>query len=346
MKKIIYSFVFMFSLSAAAQDQEYNYNFDMSMFTLRDIEVPKDLEGIVKSVKVNTKKKKSAYSSESKFDEKGRVIERTYQGKHPSQTKAAYNENGSTKFYSYTRDNKLQHEKINTFDKENRLIESIMKDKKGQISQKNTWTFAEGNCPVSSQRFVKNGEKLKRSWEYSYYSACDKSKTVLKNAKGKVIKTWSYDCKKEGEQLIKKKDETQVCRWDESDGKFLTKVEQGFDEKGRIRKTVSKYNLLDTTIVEYARYDKNDRLLSKSTYLGSYKKQTSYESFNKKGKRKFGQFFEYKGETKVKEVYYTNQRISRTTNYEINEKGLITRKESLDKKGKITSTSIYEYVMQ
>lgn len=343
MKKIIYSFLFLYSLSAAAQDQEYNFNFDMSLFTLRDIELPIGMESAVKAVKMTTKREKSVYSSESKLDEKGRVIERTSQGKHSSQIKAAYTENGSTKFYSVTRDNKLQHEKTNTFDSENRLIESVMKNKKGQISQKNTWTFAVGKCPISSQRFVKKGKKLTRTWEYSYYSACDKSKTVLKNAKGKVLKTWTYDCKKEGEQLIKKKDETQICRWDESDGKFLTKVEQGFDEKGRIRKTVSKYNLIDTTIVEHTRYDKNDRLLSKSTYLGSYKKQTSYESFNKKGKRQFGQFFEYKGETKVKEVYYTKQKISRTTNYEINEKGLITRKESLDKKGKITSTSTYEY---
>jgi hypothetical protein len=164
MKKVIYSFVFLYSLSVAAQDQEYNDNFDLSMYTLRVLEVPKDMEGIVQSVKVNTKRKKSAYSSESKFDEKGRVIELTYQGKHPSQTKAAYNDNGSTKFYSFTRDNKLQYEKINTFDNENRLVESIIKDKKGQISQRNTWTFVDEKCPISSQRFVKNGEKLKRSW--------------------------------------------------------------------------------------------------------------------------------------------------------------------------------------
>jgi hypothetical protein len=146
--------------------------------------------------------------------------------------------------------------------------------------------------------------------------------------------------------LIKKKDETQICLWDENDGKYLIKVVQDFDEKGHVRKTVSKYNIADTTIVEYARYDKNDRLLSKSTYLGSYKKQISYESFNKKGTRKYGQFFEYKGETKVKEVYYTKQKIRRITSCETNEKGLVTRKESRDNRGKITSTSMYEYVMQ
>lgn len=343
MKNITLAIFVFFGLSSFAQNFEYNFNFDMVLYTLNEFSVPENLEGSVQTMTVNTKNKKSEYKSENKFNAQGKVIERKISGKHTSLFKADYTEDGKTKFYSQTRDGKAQYEKLNIYDDQGRLIESIEKNSKGAISQRNIWVFkGDQKCPESSARFVKGGKKLKRSWQYNYFSACDKSKTELKNAKGKTIRTWTYDCKKEGEILLKKKDETQVCRWDESDGKFLVKIDQNFDEKGRIRKTVSKYNIADTSIVEVKRYDGSDQLIYKWVYLGSYDKMVSSENF-KNGKVIYGHYNEYLGQNKVKSEYIIKGKRKSLKTYEYNDKGLLVKLVSLGKKGRTLSVSVYEY---
>ena len=119
---------------------------------------------------------------------------------------------------------------------------------------------------------------------------------------------------------MKKKDETQICKWEESTDNFLIKVYQRFDEKGKIRKYVQKYTLKDTSLIETKLYDENDVLLSASNYEPRNRRMTEYTLY-KKGEETYKYTYqydeqnliysskEYKGEFRSKSVFEYNEHL-------------------------------------
>lgn len=165
----------------------------------------------------------------------------------------------------------------------------------GKVKYKTEWDYTDRDCLEETRRY-KSGDKLNAKTTYEYHSPCDLSKVKLFNGKGKLKKTWTYDCKQEGEELVQKKNVDQVCRWEESDGEYLLKVYQTFDEKGKLRKHVSKYTLKDTLIVESKTFNQDGIITWHATYDKSYKKPLESKRFSEKGKLRWSTKNEYQGD--------------------------------------------------
>lgn len=347
--RILLTLLFLFFLLHATSQNSANFYFDMDTRLLNYIPLSEDMKGVVKEVRIKQtfSKEKNNSSIQKQYDENGLVTfyeSNDRNGQLKVKSEANYNSKGNlVQFKSYSTKG-IQKERLNTYDSELRLIETVLKNKNGKITYRSTWSYGEGNCATQSSSFKAGGKKVKRIWNFEYYKECDRKKTTLSNAKGKVLNTWTYDCKEEGQQLTKKKDENQVCKWEESDGKYLTRVYQNFDEKGRIRKTVQKFNLSDTSIVESTLYNSRDQMIYKWTYDGSFDRQTSYTAY-KNGKIEYQRLTEYvdgriqsdKGSRKGKKIYEVL--------YTYNEKNWLVKIENLDKKGKLYKTEEYEYVL-
>ena len=151
--------------------------------------------------------------------------------------------------------------------------------KKEKLKKIRTYEYNISDC-VESSKYLKGSGKLKNSWLYEYYSECDKKKTTLLKANGKVVKEWTYACKKEGEQLTKKDDVTQICQWEETDDKHLIMIHQSFDEKGKVVKVVNKYRAADTAIFSVKVYNGEDQLKTESTFNYDYSSPLTYKFFN------------------------------------------------------------------
>jgi len=183
-------------------------------------------------------------------------------------------------------------------------------------------------------------DKLSQRWVYEYYSKGKRSKTTLYNKKGEVKGVWSYDCKDEGEELIKKKNETQICKWDESTKDHLIKVSQEFNEKGEIRKSVQKYTL-DTLILEYAMYNENGTLLSKNTYDKNVKKPLSIIRY-KKGKIISESNSKYEDDKLIYfEHFFKNKQFS-TLTYKFEDGKLVLLEKTLKSKNAGATSFKYE----
>ncbi len=348
--KLIISLLFFFAAFFANSQNSFNMIYDWDLQFINEQPLSDDMKGVVSEVRVKKtySKDKRNKSIQKHYDDNGLVT--VYEvndrdGAMKWKNEVQYNAKGNVSLYKSYSPKGLRVEKINTYDDQLRLTETLSKGKKGQITQRNTWTYGSGKCPLSSNRYKKGGQKINRSWAFSFYKDCDPSKTVLSNGKGKVLKTWTYDCKKEGEQLVKKKDETQVCKYDESDGKYLTRVYQNFDEKGRIQKTVQKYTIEDTLIVESISYDGADKLKWKITYDKSFDRQISFVTYNKKGEETFRRESLYI-DKKIQSTASLNKgKKSSETFYSYNDKNWLTKIENFDKKDRKTSSSEFEYVL-
>jgi len=71
--------------------------------------------------------------------------------------------------------------------------------------------------------------------------------------------------------LVKVKNETQQCKWEEMENGMLVEVTRTTSSKGKIRKTVKKYKA-DTKIVEMVDY-KDNVIIRRATYDKSYFKR-------------------------------------------------------------------------
>ena len=220
--------------------------------------------------------------------------------------------------------------KYNSFGRE---IEKTKTNKKGVLVYRHTWEYNPDSTLATHIRYNSDGKIVSR-WEYEYYSKREMKRSTLYNRRGKVKKIWSYECKSEGEILEKRKNETQVCRWDESSKDFLIKVYQSFDEKGRIRKYVTKYNAADTSIVSRKTYNGNDRLQWETTYDGSYNKCLSSIGYDKKGREKFKYLYTYAGDQTLTSTGFRKGKQTWRHEYTY-ENELLTEYKSKNKDGKI-----------
>ena len=76
---------------------------------------------------------------------------------------------------------------------------------------------------------------------------------------------------------MKIKNETQQCKWEEIENGMLVKVTRTTSPKGKISKTVRKYDT-DTNIVELVEYT-DDVIIRRGTYDKSFYKTLTWESY-------------------------------------------------------------------
>lgn len=332
MKSTLTLFLSILSLFAFAQ-MEHLFSYDMNDYYANNIPLfyapAKDISQInftVVAKNGKVKKYQKDYTSGNKLkalykikdDEKQAIAIYKFDENY-SITSSEYYANGKLKStITYQRDEKLN---------------PILQEKKkanGNPVFKNTWTYNEDGCLAENERFRKG--KLADKFVNEYYSPCEKSKMTKYNRKGKVKQIWTYDCKKEGEILQKKKDVTQVCKWEESDANFLIKIYQTYDEKGRLRKNIRKYTKADTLLVEYKQLDENNVL----TYHATYNKDNSEPIrilWYKYGKIRTEINFSYQGDLKTSYSYKVRGKLKEAAEYVYNENNLLVKFSSLDKKG-------------
>ena len=103
----------------------------------------------------------------------------------------------------------------------------------------------------TSIAYKKGGIDQKNKWIYAYDEEGKRTLTTLYNAKNKLKYTWDYRCKTEGD-LIEKK-QANFCKWQESDDGMLIEVTRKTSLKGKIQKTIKKYDA-DTNLVVQETY--------------------------------------------------------------------------------------------
>lgn len=191
-----------------------------------------------------------------------------------------YNSDGKETHFVMHDNKKLARDVKTEYNAEGKPVLQEWKNHAGKVKAKNTWTYNEANQMLASKRFGKSG-KLQKEWKYLYNADGEKERSQLYSGKGKLKHEWSFDCKQEGEKLEKKAEETQVCTWTESEDNYLVRVNQSFDERGKITRTVSKFTMQDTLPVSFTAYNKNDEPYLKMTYDLDYHKPLVRESYFK-----------------------------------------------------------------
>jgi len=285
-------------MSQSEYNNQYHYKtydrFSISKKTLKN-------KGINKITTQNYKGEKLVGKSIKNFDKNGNLLEVKYQDKKgvtKSSKKYTYNDSNIVTSIKNYKKGKLKKSYYYEFDNNHLLATYYQKgDKEKRIT--NDWKYNSDKCMVETHHYKKNG-KIKFTWKYDYYDKCKLSKSVLYNSKNKVVQTWTYECKNEGEILKKKKKEIQICKWDTITNDYLVKVTQYFNEKGKIRKTVSKYTT-DSLIIERRFYDQGDHLFYHVTYDKKQSRPLKQITYSHKGKELFAWNYKYEN---GKQVYY------------------------------------------
>ena len=221
----------------------------------------------------------------------------------------------------------------------------IMKNKKGKVDDKRTWTYNDNGNILSSKYFKNGSDKVIYEWNYEWYDKNQKSKSILKNGKGKILQIWTYDCKQEGEQLEKKRDVKQVCKWDEVDEKYLTEVSETFDERGRTTRYVSKFNISDTSIAQTIQYDHKNRVKRLSEFHGDYDKPTLYIVYHK-GKEKYKNIYTYNEQgQEIEYVSYWKGKMTRKSVSTYDENNMLVNMKKYSKKDQLERDVNLKYVL-
>ncbi len=183
-------------------------------------------------------------------------------------------------------------------------------DAKGIVLAKNENTFTakdyvtiflnssnhtyKGKKLTSSISYKKGGEKQKNKWMYEYNDEGERTVTTFYNAQNKLKYTWDYGCKTEGDLVVKK--QANYCKWQESEDGMLIEVTRKTSPKGKIQKTIKKYDA-DTNLVAQETY-LDDVISQKVSYDKVFSKPLQWENF-KKGKLKRKYSYKYAANGKV-----------------------------------------------
>lgn len=305
MRELVICVLICFTSFVSAQS-EYNYLRDYYHYSNNLIGMIPGQKGQTVEVQTTVAKNGHTYSYLKSYDDFANLIksEKTEKGKTTLLQSNTFNEEGAVlerKIYSKGKPWQVYQFKRDTANR----VTSFKKIRKGKLKTYNVYSYNTPNkwCYLQSISYKKDGISIDKQWDYEYYdNACDKKKSVLKNGKGKVLKTWTYDCKEEGEVITKKKDVKQVCKWEETDGNFLKKVYQSFDEKGRTYTNVQLYRLVDTVIVSsIVTYEDSSRY--EVIYNPDIKKVINSRSISRKGKVTHEYTYAYKDEKLLNSAY-------------------------------------------
>lgn len=338
------------TISNSIAQQEYNNYFDMQTYWLRIDPIYNQPNNTIEKIKVNYKRpnKEKGSTNIATYNNLGKLVELSSLNKKGIEIpgiQKTYDKNGNE--MSVTRFKKGKIKISTTFQRmeDGQMLSYETINKTGKIIRKGTWTYNENKCLIESSLYKKGGKKIKNRWVYEYYDKCKRSKTTLYKGNGKIINSWSYDCKAEGEKLTAKKNETQVCHWEQSSVDFLTYVYQTFDEKGKIVKYVTKYTAIDTLPVEHYQYDKNDELRSKDTYDKSFKKPL-HRYYYKKGKLFIESKYTYMDSLQTSYEWIKKGVVQSKYEFSYNEKNLLSTQKWYGKKGKLNSIVTLTYTLK
>ena len=344
MKHLPFTILF-FSFSTLIAQSEYNYSsnyFNSTVeYMVQNIPGVKNQTILVQSKNARNGK---VYEYKKSFNDFALMTELVSikKGEEVLAEKAEYNSNGKIINRKSYKNGKIHSEYNIVRDQEDRevMYESF---KRGKLKTKSDWSYKPNQkCLDYSQLFKKDGITIKRKWTYEYYDECEKKQSILINSKGKVLKKWTYDCKKEGEELTKKKDVSQICKWEETDDAFLLKVQQTFDEKGRVRKVVSTYRSVDTALVFYKYYNSDNELTYETEFDPNTKKTMYYKSY-KKGEIKYQGNYTYEGEKQTGYAWYKNGEKQYSTEYEYNDSMQLIAITSYRDENKVTHMTTISY---
>lgn len=201
-------------------------------------------------------------------------------GKLKYKTKNTFDGDYNTVYEKYNGKEDLLYKRVTTYtDKEYKIITHKNSKVPFLIRKKTKGTVT----------YKKGGIKQLNRWEYEYDGDGERTKSTLFDKNNEVKHVWDFSCKTEGE-LVKVKNETQQCKWEEIENGMLVKVTRTTSPKGKVGKTVQKYDV-DTNIVESIEYI-NDVLVWKHTYDKSFFKPLTFESYHK-GKLSYKKEFMY-----------------------------------------------------
>jgi len=349
-RQIIFLAAVFISFFSTAQKNEYAYiknswwYTDMSYYSQKERDKIADAK--ISEYKMTRKTKKTEYVlSKMDYDKKGNCTSLIY-----------YKKNGkpiNQYLYEYSSDNKIINEKVLkmqkkeikkstfTYDVIGNCLEKTF-SKKGKIKGKTVSKF--DSTRVLESYYYKNGSNdYKRKWLYSYYPDKSKKSSVIYNAKGKVLYTWNYECKPEGELKSKHKDTTEVCKLEETDvnGNKTITVRK-FNEKGKAYKEVRTFNKEDKLIL-YCRYADTGLPTNKCTYnavTGNMEELIYYH----KGKETFKSVNTYDGKNNITNTKYFHKGKQNTNvDYQYNPQSFVTITTYYNKKNELTETFKYEY---
>lgn len=251
-KNIILIVILSLSIVSTAQKKEYmtlRHKYMWGYFGLwggsddYNKKIPKaGISGYVETIK---KDDKEYVSAKSNCDNGGNTLSYVYFRKNGNPVaQYAYSYNADTNIISQTYKRKKDQEtkKINlSYDEfKNTTCEEYYK--KSTLKAKTIFKY--DSAKIFECFSYKNSKPgFHRKWIYSYYPDKSRKSSTLYNAKGKIIHTWNYECKPEGELQSKHKDTTDVCKkvkTDSSGNKIIT--ERKFDEKGKVIRVVYAYD--------------------------------------------------------------------------------------------------------
>lgn len=226
---------------------------------------------------------------------------------------------------------------ITDYDDKGRMTKWVKTKGNRKIVACNTWKWNEKGFMTESVSYRRDTTKIKHKWVYDYTDD-KRSMSTLYNGKGKVVKIWSYQCNQEGEKLEKKENVTQICKWNKTDDKYLIKTWRSFDEKGKIKKDVYKYNSTDSSIVEHRIYNEKDTLVFLATYDNSWEKPLTVASYDKKGKKSYEQTTTYQNNKKVSYSFALSRKKGMkkvmSINYVYDNQGMLAEERFIDSEGK------------
>lgn len=345
MKKTFTLSLLVLLISARAQERRY-FVYDWRADILQYDPVKHDVPQGVKEVKYAViRGKKDTVFTVRQYNEQGKMT-KLYPLNDPKNKRTTaeivYDKNREVSQVKFLRKNQTRWEyRYTRTDKGKPLSQEKIKGRK--LMYKYEWSYnADGNV-AETKNYGKKGKYRGKSVT-EYYDQHNKSKTTLYTAKGKVKKVWTYECKEEGELQTNRKNEIRVCLRKDIANNILTEVYQSFDSKGQAVKNIYKYHLPDSSIMEYTRYDKNDQMVQKYVYAGSFEKTLEFTIF-KKGKNLWGRKYEYENGLMMSDTYLEKGKAMGKGVYTYNEKGFMTGTHWINKKGKVSSAVLIEYVM-
>ncbi len=338
----------MVSLSSHAQSA-YNQLFNQDVYYSQFIPVEvKPIDGIEKismtikdqqsktTVYVKTYDQKLRILTNEKSNKKG-VLVPLYKYSYSDTSKNAAEIN------VYKKSGELKYSIIYTRTKTGKLKEYKKIGSNNEILEKSTWQYDEKDRLLQSIKYEKGGVDVKNTWTYEYEPDGVKIiKVTLADANNKISHVWTYDCDEEGTELVKEKDHTQICNWKKVDSTYYITVYQTFDEKGKIRKYVSKFAVADSSIMESITYDENDIMLYRTTYDGDFSKYLCYETF-KKGKMKHKSVRTYNGDLLLTNESYSEKGLNSKQENVYNDSNMLISQKKTDKNGKVYSSIKVEY---
>lgn len=324
MKKIMLSALLLAATHTFAQS-ESNWNWDWDFDQATYLPIMYTPKGHVNEMNFTVQKKNGKQEKfQKKYNADGKLLEfSTYDkdGKKVPIVAYGYDDNNwmtSSKSYKH---GVLKKSISKTRLEKNKPLNIVKKNAKDQIIYEKKWEYNSDKCVTKSTQY-KKGNKLYRVWEYEYFSACEKSKSVLKNGKGKVLSTWSYDCKDEGEKVIPKKNEFKVCKYEESSKEYLVKVTEKTNEKGEVYRTITKFTLADTLMLESKSLDAEGRLVQLTTYDKDFRKPLVYKNY-RKGKLRYTHEYTYENGNVISQKSYFKENLRSTYKYQYEDNKMV-----------------------